>query len=170
MFENFILGCIVLSSISLAVDNPTNDPESTLSFVLVYSDYVFTAVFVCEMTMKLITLGVVGHQKAYLSSGWNILDGTIVIISVISLASSGNSSLSVLKSLRTLRVLRPLRMIARNEGLKLVVNALLRAIPSIFNVLVVALLVFLIFAVFAVNLFKGEQGIIPRREGAAASI
>ena len=154
-FDNVILVWIILSSVCLAIENPTLDPESGVMVFLDYADYVFTAVFVCEMSFKVIALGMMGHPKAYMSSGWNVLDGTIVTISVLSLASAGNNNLMVLKSLRTLRVLRPLRMIARNEGLKLVVNALLRAIPSIINVMVVSLLVFLIFAVFAVNLFKG---------------
>jgi hypothetical protein len=60
------------------------------------------------------------------------------------------------KSFRTLRVLRPLRMIARNEGLKLVVNAIFMAIPAISNVIFVIVLVFLLFGAVAVSFFKGS--------------
>ena len=56
----------------------------------------------------------------------------------------------------TLRVLRPLRLISRNEGMKLVVNAMFKAIPAIANVIFVSVLVFLLFAVVGVSFFKGS--------------
>ena len=56
-----------------------------------------------------------------------------MIISVIDvvLTSTGGKSpaLKSLKALRALRALRPLRMVSRNEGLKIVVNALFEAVP-----------------------------------------
>ena len=55
-----------------------------------------------------------------------------------------------------LRVLRPLRMISRNEGLKLAVESLINAIPSIINALVIALLFFILFGIFGTNYFKGK--------------
>lgn len=47
-------------------------------------------------------------------------------------------------------------MISRNEGLKVVVNALFASIPAMANVLMVGLLFLLIFAIMGVNFFKGE--------------
>ena len=58
--------------------------------------------------------------------------------------------------MRTLRALRPLRAMAKMEGMKVVVNALVGALPDIFNVLVVCLLFWLIFAIIGVNLFMGK--------------
>jgi voltage-dependent calcium channel T type alpha-1G len=46
-------------------------------------------------------------------------------------------------------------MIARNEGMKLVVNALLASLPSMTNVLLVCSLFILIFSIGGVNFFKG---------------
>lgn len=45
---------------------------------------------------------------------------------------------------------------SRNPGLKLVVNALLRAVPAIINVGFVSVLFFLIFGIIAVSYFKGK--------------
>lgn len=64
-------------------------------------------------------------------------------------------SLQALKALRALRALRPLRVISKDEGMKLVVNALLASIPSMSNVVVVCSLVMLIFAIMGVSIFKG---------------
>ena len=66
------------------------------------------------------------------------------------------SSLQSLKALRALRALRPLRMISRNQGMKLIVNALLASLPSMTNVTIVCALFTLIFAIMGVNFFKGK--------------
>ena len=42
------------------------------------------------------------------------------------------------------------------EGMKVVVNALVGALPDIFNVLVVCIIFWLIFAIIGINLFKGK--------------
>lgn len=54
-----------------------------------------------------------------------------------------------------IRVLRPLRMISRNPGLKIVIEALLKSIPDIGNVMVVSVLFLLLFAILGTNLYKG---------------
>ncbi|CAG2056353.1 unnamed protein product [Timema podura] len=58
--------------------------------------------------------------------------------------------------MRTLRALRPLRAMSRMQGMRVVVNALVQAIPSIFNVLLVCLIFWLIFAIMGVQLFAGK--------------
>lgn len=79
-------------------------------------------------------------------------------ISLISLAADqmGLSSIGAFRALRTLRALRPLRAVSRWEGMKVVVNALIQAIPSIFHVLMVCLVFWLIFAIMGVQLFGGR--------------
>ena len=61
-----------------------------------------------------------------------------------------------IKTLRTLRVLRPLRALSRFEGIRVVVNSLLGAIPSVINVLLVCLVFWLIFSIMGVQLFAGR--------------
>ena len=48
------------------------------------------------------------------------------------------------------------RAMAKMEGMKVVVNALVGALPSIFNVLLVCLIFWLIFAIIGVNMFMGR--------------
>ena len=45
---------------------------------------------------------------------------------------------------------------AKMEGMKVVVGALVAALPSIFNVALVCLIFWLIFAIIGVNLFMGK--------------
>ncbi|MED6268697.1 Sodium channel protein type 4 subunit alpha B [Ilyodon furcidens] len=96
--------------------------------------------------------------KTYFTNAWCWLDFLIVDVSLVSLTANilGYSELGAIKSLRTLRALRPLRALSRFEGMRVVVNALVGAIPSIFNVLLVCLIFWLIFSIMGVNLFAGK--------------
>jgi len=62
----------------------------------------------------------------------------------------------MLKALRTIRVLRPLRLISRNQNLKLVIDSLIRSVPSIGNVMLVSMFFYVIISIICVNFFKGE--------------
>merc|ERR1719502_1709948 len=70
--------------------------------------------------------------------------------------TSDIEALKSLRALRSLRSLRPLRMINRAPGLRVVVDALLAAIPSAINVMLCCILFYLIFAIFLVNYLKGK--------------
>jgi hypothetical protein len=71
---------------------------------------VFTYLFITELGMKLIAIGV----KKYLSDKMNYLDGTVVLLSIIELSflnrGSGKSSLSAFRSVRIFRTFRVLRV------------------------------------------------------------
>nr|DBA25063.1 TPA: hypothetical protein GDO54_012636 [Pyxicephalus adspersus] len=156
-FESFIIFMILLSSGALAFEDIYIDQRKTMKVILEYADKVFTYVFVLEMLLKWVAYGF----KKYFTNAWCWLDFFIVGISVACLiATYGNGQGQVvsMKSLRTLRALRPLRALSRFEGMRVVVNALIGAIPSIMNVLLVCLIFWLIFSIMGVNLFAGKYG------------
>ena len=166
-FDNTILVLIFTSSVMLVLDNPLNDPNSLETAIYSQIDLIHTVLFTCEMLIKIIGLGFFTNKlndpelKPYSKSIWNVLDFFVVMSSLSELIMpliTGESadSLSSLKALRALRALRPLRMVSRNEGMKLVVGALMTSIPSMTNVLVVCMLLLLILAIVGVNLFKGR--------------
>ncbi|RMC04726.1 hypothetical protein DUI87_17896 [Hirundo rustica rustica] len=119
--------------------------------ILGFLDKMFTFIFVLEMLLKWVAYGF----KKYFTNAWCWLDFLIVDVSLINLFGS---NFGPMKSLRTLRALRPLRALSRFEGMRVVVNALLGAIPSIMNVLLVCLIFWLIFSIMGVNLFAGKFG------------
>ncbi|XP_061087082.1 sodium channel protein type 4 subunit alpha A isoform X2 [Conger conger] len=153
-FETFIIFMILLSSGALAFEDIYIERRRNIKIILEYADKVFTYVFVIEMLLKWVAYGF----KTYFTNAWCWLDFLIVGVSLISLTASlmGYSDLGPIKSLRTLRALRPLRALSRFEGMRVVVNALVGAIPSIFNVLLVCLIFWLIFSIMGVNLFAGK--------------
>ena len=68
----------------------------------------------------------------------------------------GLGDIPAIKAIRTLRALRPLRALSRFEGIRVVVNSLIGAIPAIANVLLVCLVFWLIFSIMGVQLFAGR--------------
>ncbi|XP_068160876.1 sodium channel protein type 4 subunit alpha A [Antennarius striatus] len=153
-FETFIIFMILLSSGALAFEDIHIERRRNIKIILEFADKVFTYVFIIEMLLKWVAYGF----KTYFTNAWCWLDFFIVDISLISLFANwmGYSDLGPIKSLRTLRALRPLRALSRFEGMRVVVNALIGAIPSIFNVLLVCLIFWLIFSIMGVNLFAGK--------------
>jgi len=53
------------------------------------------------------------------------------------------------------RIVRALRLISRNEGLKVGLQALIKAIPNVFRIVSIMILFFLMFGIVAVSFFKG---------------
>ncbi|XP_066208219.1 sodium channel protein type 10 subunit alpha isoform X2 [Saccopteryx leptura] len=153
-FESFIIFMILLSSGSLAFEDHYLDKKPTVMALLEYTDRVFTFIFVFEMLLKWVAYGL----KNYFTNAWCWLDFFIVSISLISLTAKlmDYSEISSIKALRTLRALRPLRALSRFEGMRVVVDALVGAIPSIMNVLLVCLIFWLIFSIMAMNFFSGK--------------
>ncbi|XP_059965972.1 sodium channel protein type 5 subunit alpha isoform X4 [Mesoplodon densirostris] len=155
-FETFIIFMILLSSGTLAFEDIYLEERKTIKILLEYADKMFTYIFVLEMLLKWVAYGF----KKYFTNAWCWLDFLIVDVSLISLVANalGFAEMGPIKSLRTLRALRPLRALSRFEGMRVVVNALVGAIPSIMNVLLVCLIFWLIFSIMGVNLFAGKFG------------
>eukprot|EP00045_Choanoeca_perplexa_P001967 m.22459 g.22459 ORF g.22459 m.22459 type:complete len:1360 (+) comp11254_c0_seq3:204-4283(+) len=147
-FDNTILLLIIWSSIMLAFEDATLYRRPNMQRVLNGLNVFFLAVFLLEAGLKMAALGL----KGYFKIGWNILDFTVVLVSVIDIASVG-SGLTAFRSLRTLRALRPLRAVSRWKGMKVVVDALFQSIPSIANVLLVCTLFWIIFSIIGVQFF-----------------
>uniref|UniRef100_A0A8C4U6P2 Sodium channel protein n=1 Tax=Falco tinnunculus TaxID=100819 RepID=A0A8C4U6P2_FALTI len=163
-FETFIIFMILLSSGALAFEDIYLEDRKNIKTMLEYADKIFTYIFVLEMLLKWVAYGF----KKYFTNAWCWLDFLIVDVSLISLIANtlGYSEMGPIKSLRTLRALRPLRALSRFEGMRVVVNALVGAIPSIMNVLLVCLIFWLIFSIMGVNLFAGKFGkCINKTEG-----
>ncbi|KAM9594424.1 voltage-dependent L-type calcium channel subunit alpha-1S isoform 4-T4 [Morphnus guianensis] len=153
-FTNFILLFILLSSISLAAEDPIR-AESFRNQILGYFDIGFTSVFTVEIVLKMTAYGAFLHKGSFCRNSFNILDLLVVAVSLISMGIE-SSAISVVKILRVLRVLRPLRAINRAKGLKHVVQCVFVAIKTIGNIVVVTTLLQFMFACIGVQLFKGK--------------
>uniref|UniRef100_A0A8C9W272 Calcium voltage-gated channel subunit alpha1 I n=1 Tax=Scleropages formosus TaxID=113540 RepID=A0A8C9W272_SCLFO len=159
LFDYVVLVFIFLNCITVALERPKIHQGSLERLFLTISNYIFTAIFVAEMTVKVVSMGLYLGEKAYLRSSWNILDGFLVFVSLVDIVVSmagGAKILGVLRVLRLLRTLRPLRVISRAPGLKLVVETLITSLKPIGNIVLICCAFFIIFGILGVQLFKGK--------------
>lgn len=135
LFQGAIIAVILLSA--LLIGAKTHDLSSNTIAILALLDLGVTVFFVIEIVIRYLAYP---NKKKFFSSGWNIFDTVIVIGSLIPAGGSG-----VLLA-RLLRVFRVLRLVSMVPELRLLINALLKAIPRMGYI---ALLMFVIFYIYA---------------------
>ncbi|CAD7929440.1 unnamed protein product [Amoebophrya sp. A120] len=159
-FDQFILVMIVLSSMGMAFDDPLIYPQHPGAVALTVMNIIFTVIFTTEMAIKHVAMG----WRTYWRSGWNVLDGVVVTVSLIDMAfyfvsltmdEDSDTDVSFFKTLRILRAFRPLRVISRNPNLKLVVNTIFASLPQLRTLAMLMMLFFLIIGLIAINYLKG---------------
>ncbi|XP_069780422.1 sodium channel protein type 4 subunit alpha-like [Narcine bancroftii] len=151
VFDGSVLFVILLSTMTLTLDDKYLQNDAKVQLALKYLDYFYAFFFNFEMIVKVLGLGLTD----YFTNVWTLLDFFLVVIGWLSMLGSSIQAFKSLRSLRTLRALRPLRAISRWEGMRLVVNALVASIPSISNVMFVCLIFWLIFGIVGVQIFGG---------------
>ena len=104
------------------------------------------------MFLRIFSLGFIFGPNAYLKSMWCQLDFICVCTALLEYVGGGGGSLG---ALRAFRVLRPLRFVNNIQGLKSIVQAIMKAIPMLKNTLIVMFFFLLIFAIGGLNLFMG---------------
>ena len=129
LFETIILIFILLSTARLILATIV----SGYTFLMIFDicDLCFNFIFLFEMILKIISLGLVLDEGSYLRDHWNKIDFVIVVVSMVDIqslvqkyftSSSSSSSFNFIKVLRLLRTLRPLRFISHNVQLRLLIN------------------------------------------------
>ncbi|GFY66107.1 voltage-dependent T-type calcium channel subunit alpha-1I [Trichonephila inaurata madagascariensis] len=113
-FDYAILVFIASNCVTLAMERPTIPPDSYERLFLTGTNYIFIIVFTFEMIVKVMAKGLWYGRNAYFKSGWNIMDGFVVGISLVDVllsfvAESSPKIFGILRVFRLLRSLRPLR-------------------------------------------------------------
>ena len=141
--QNWIMGLIILNAITLGLETSTL-VMTRFGVILGTLDQILLSIFIAELCAKIYHKGL-----KFFKDGWNIFD--FIIIS-ISLVPSGGA-LTILRALRILRVLRLLSIVPQ---MRIVVQALFKAMPAMVSVVTLILLIFYVGAVLATNLFASE--------------
>ena len=156
-FGNFILVCILWSSIMLAMETPNWPTEgSGAARVFYVTDIILTIIFTFEMGIQWMAIGI----GPYFRQLANKLDFIIVVSAWLSLilswAGLDASTLTALRSLRLLRILRPLRAIRRLPALRMVVDCTVGALPAIKWIMVLGAFLAMILGLFGMQFFGGK--------------
>ena len=135
IFQWAVIGVIIVSA--LLIGAKTHDLPDPVVHLLSVLDSAITVFFLIEIIIRFMATP---KKKEFFKNGWNIFDTIIVIGSLIPAGGSG-----VLLA-RLLRVFRVLRLVSMVPELRLLINALIKAIPRMGYI---ALLMFVIFYIYA---------------------
>ncbi len=138
--QHFLSALIVLNAAALGVE--TSRWASTRFGDLIASvDNVVLLVFLVELSLKILASG-----RRFFYQPWNLFDLGVVLVSI----PAATQSLIVL---RTFRVLRLLRLVTIVPKMRLVVEAMLAAIPGVAAIIGLLALMTYVFAIIATKLF-----------------
>ncbi len=136
LFETFVITVIIVSALKVGVGTyPLGPPAAAVLQIL---DYAITLFFLAEI---LIRMAAEPRLRDFFRRGWNLFDFVIVVASLVPVDESEMALLG-----RLLRIFRVLRLVSVIPELRVLLNALLRAIPRMGYV---SLLMFIIFYIYA---------------------
>ncbi len=144
LFQGVVLGLILVNAVILGAETMAPVREA-LGPAISAVDRALISAFAFEILLRITAYG-----PAYFRNGWNIFDFLIVAASL----TAATSGFAAIRAFRVLRVLRVVTVIPR---MRVVVSALLDAIPGIASVGVVIVLIVYVFAVIAANLYGQDH-------------
>lgn len=130
---------IIIAYASILGFRTLDEVQNNYDMFLKLADYFVTIYFVFELAIKMVA------EKKFVNffkSGWNLFDFTIVLITLLPLESSGYAAIA-----RLLRVFRILRLFTARPELKAIIDMLVRAIPSIIDIVILMFIIFYIYAI-----------------------
>ncbi len=145
LFDNIIIGLILFTAAIIGFEAFPQwmNPQIEAWFNLAHR--VVLGAFILEAAIKLIANW--PRPQDYFKNGWNCFDFSLIVLSLLPIASE----FAMLG--RVLRLLRVLRLINAFPELRLIVETLVRSIPSMFHITILMGLLFFIYAVLGFHLF-----------------
>ena len=149
-FQNFITGVILLAGIIVGAETYPYMSEN-FGGVLKLMNAAVLWIFVAEIIVK---MGAEGSKPyRYFLDPWNVFDFAIVAICFLPFNASGAAVL------RLARLLRVLKLVKALPKLQVLVNALLKSIPSMGYVSLLLGMLFYVYAVAATMLYGANDPI-----------
>jgi len=145
IFETLVIVVIIVSALAVGAKTYNLSPWVYTSLELL--DLAITLFFALEITIRMM---VEKRFTAFFKKGWNIFDFIIVVGSLVPLEDSEMVLLG-----RLLRIFRVLRLVSFIPELRMIVSALLKAIPRIGYVVLLMFVIFYIYAAFG-SIFFGN--------------
>ena len=152
-FQGFIFGVIVFNAIVLGLE--TYDAlDDRIGGVLAAANYACLGVFLVELTIRIAAYG--RRPQDFFRDGWNVFD-FVVITAVFVPGLRQNATL-----LRLVRLLRIVRIISVLPEVRVLLRGMVRSLPPIGSMAVLALLLVYLYGMVGWLLFHTED---PARWG-----
>lgn len=160
VFDIVIYSSIGVSCFFLMVTPPAEDLPGDVPIVpfveMVRWNQVFTFLFLFEAIVRIVSDGLYFTRTAYLKSGWNIIDFTVLTLSLVDEFGLLQGDGGTAKVIRMGRALKPLRLMKRNQGMRQVIDALISTMMPVAYVVLFSLFNYFTFAIIGVGLFAGN--------------
>lgn len=140
-FQWTIIGLIILNAITIGLETSPAIQNAAGSWLAELDKYILV-IFTLEISLKIVV-----YRHRFFMNPWNIFDFLIVAIALIPAAGP-------LHILRTLRILRTARLIKNVPKLRMIIESLLKSIPSIGWIAVLLFMIFYIFAVIGTDMYQ----------------
>lgn len=148
-FNHFILWVIIAAGVLVGIETYHQD-DSPWRNTLESLDLLILLIFTAEFAIKIAAEG--ARPWNYFRDPWNVFDFTVVAVCWLAhLVPSMNAGFVAV--IRLARVLRVLRLVHALPQLKVLVNAMLKSIPSMGYVGMMLLLLYYIYGAMGVFLF-----------------
>ena len=143
-FEYFIIAVIIVNGVILGLE--TSDTiDGRYGHWLRMGNEAALGVFIVEAALKMLALW--PRSWRYFRDGWNIFDFAVIVFALV--PATGQFAMIA----RLARLLRVVRLISAIRDLRLIVAALVRAIPSVGHVIMLMSIVVYIYAIMGFHLF-----------------
>ncbi|MGY0219985.1 ion transporter [Endozoicomonadaceae bacterium StTr2] len=143
LFELFVISIIIFSAMVIGVKTfPIPDAMSRIIAIL---DWGITLFFLIEITIRFLAEE---NKRHFFKSGWNIFDTIIVVVSLI---PAEDTELALVG--RLIRIFRVLRMVSMIPELRLLLGALVKALPQLGYVMLLMFIIFYIYAAVGSTFF-----------------
>jgi voltage-gated sodium channel len=139
-FQRTVIGLIILNAAALGLET-SDSIMASWGGVLTTLDRLLLVLFTIEIGIRIYAFG-----GRFFRDPWGLFDFVIVAISW----APATGPLSVLRALRVLRVLRLISVV---PSMRLVVEAMLKALPGMGSIVLLMALLFYVFAVMATKLY-----------------
>ena len=146
VFEWFITIVILAGAVLIGLGT---DEEVTARYGgwLALGNQLVVAVFIIEAALKMTALAP-RPVRRYFRNGWNVFDFTIIVLSLLPVTGS------FAMAARLGRLLRVLHLISSVRGLRIIVAAIVRSIPSVGYIIILMGILIYVYAVTGYYLFK----------------
>jgi len=172
VFDQIVIFLIILNSTFMGMESPDYADDSIMRKILTWANDCFCFIFLIELLIKWVAMGVYITPNCYFDDGWNRLDGFIVSVSCVDFVMTqigvAGGMLNLLKICRMFRALRPLRAINKLPNLKRVVDTLIMALEPIGTTLIIIFAFFFIFGILGTQMFMGQFYFCDLADGSGA--
>ncbi|MEQ8711478.1 MAG: ion transporter [Cyclobacteriaceae bacterium] len=138
--QRFIISLIVINAITIGFETNHKLMEKS-GDIFNQFDFAILVIFILEILLKIYAYGL-----RFFTNAWNVFDFLIVAIAAMPAAG-------VFSVFRTLRILRTLRLLKNVPKLRIIIESLIKAVPSIGWIILLLAIIFYIFAVVGTNIY-----------------